>query len=165
MLIIRIIDKWFEKILIAICGSIMVVCLSYTALIRYFISSPFFVKLSPLAEEAAVFGFVGMLYFGAALAAREKQHFRVSAQFKLLPKSWYSRRFLVGDIMWLTFNVFIVWQGVILVLRTMERPEPSLALKIPMEFIYAIIPISFALTAFRIIQAYFTSKSDPEDVN
>ena len=163
MHLIRLLDRWFEEALIALLGSIMVLCLSYTAFVRYFTTNASFTSLSHIAEEIAVFCFVGMLYFGSVIATRDGRHFRVSAQFGFLPKRWHPWRFVLGDLLWLAFNVFMVWQGVELVGQTMQRSEPSLSLGIPMQYIYAVIPAAFALTAFRLIQTYLRGRQSHED--
>lgn len=163
MNLIRFLDRWLEEAVIAVLGSIIVACLSYTAFVRYFTTNATFTSLSHVAEELAVFSFVGMLYFGSVIATRDGRHFRVSAQFAFLPKRWLPWRFVLGDLLWLAFNVFMVWQGVELVVETMQRPEPSLSLGIPMQYIYAIIPIAFALTAFRLVQTYFKGTQNREE--
>lgn len=163
MHLIRLLDRWLEETLITLLGSVMVVCLSYTAFVRYFTTHPKLTSLSHVAEELAVFSFVGLLYFGSVLATREGKHFRVSAQFSLLPKRWHRWRFALGDALWLAFNLFVVWQGVELVRQTMQRSEPSLSLGIPMQYIYAIIPIAFGLTALRLVQTYFKGTQDREE--
>lgn len=163
MYLIRILDRWFEEVLVALLGVVMVICLSYTAFVRYFTTNPILTSFSHVAEELAVFSFVAMLYFGSVIATRDGRHFRVSAQFMFLPKKWLPWRFVIGDILWLSFNVFMVWQGTELVVQTMQRSEPSLSLGIPMQYIYAIIPVAFALTAFRLIQTYFKGTQSREE--
>src|SRR5699024_6087480 len=113
-------------------------------------------KLSYVAEELSLFSFVWMLYLGASISARDGSHFRVTAQFNFLPKSLFPWRFLAADLIWLGFNLFVVWQGVLLVNSAIVRPEHSLAIHAPMWLIYAIIPLSFALTSVRIIQVYLS---------
>lgn len=147
--------------------TIMVSCLSYTAIVRYFLPFQFFTNLSHMAEELAVYSFVWLLYFGSVLATREGSHFRVSAQLALLPKRLQPWRFLVGDLLWLGFCLFAAWQGTRLVLITFQRSEPSMSLGIPMGFVYAIIPLAFALTALRLVQTYIRGvqvRDEAEDI-
>ena len=153
--VLRFIDNWLEQVMIVICCSSLVVCLTYTALVRYFVHDQFFTKLSFKAEELAIFSFVFLLYFGSVLATREGAHFRVSAHLDWIKPPLRRWRFLIGDVLWLAFSVFIVWQGVLLVDSAFERPEPSIALGVPMQWIYLVIPLSFALNCFRLVQNYF----------
>jgi TRAP-type C4-dicarboxylate transport system permease small subunit len=54
-----------------------------------------------------------------------------------------------------------VWQGILLVDSAFERPEPSMSLGIPMQWIYMVIPVTFALTCFRLVQTY--TRPEPEE--
>ncbi|CCF22266.1 Putative TRAP-type transporter small integral membrane subunit, possible TauL-like sulfonate transporter (plasmid) [Pseudorhizobium banfieldiae] len=163
MRLIRLIDRRLEEAMIVLCCTIMVVGLSFTAIVRYFLSSTPLGKMTHMAEELSVFAFVFLLYFGSVLAARENGHFRVSAHLDMLPARLRHLRFLVGDLLWLGFCIFASWQGVKLVQTTMRSSEPSMSLNIPMQYIYAIIPLAFALTAFRILQRYALGRNRDED--
>lgn len=154
MRVIRFLDRWLEQsLIVALCVS-LVVCLTYSTFIRYFVPIPFFTSLTHQAEELALFSFVWLLYWGSVLATKEGAHFRVTAQFAFLPRRWQRWRLLPGDLVWLVFNLYVLWQGLILVESAIERPQPSLSLRIPMQYVYAIIPLAFLLTTIRLIQAY-----------
>jgi TRAP-type C4-dicarboxylate transport system permease small subunit len=158
--LLRWVDRYFEQAIIVICCTILVSCLSYSALVRYFVTHSFFTTLSHKAEELAVFAFVFLLYFGSVLATREQAHFRVSAHLDWIKPPLRRWRFVIGDAIWQAFNLFIVWQGLILVKSAFDRPEPSLSLQIPMQWIYMIIPVAFMLTAVRLVQSYL--EPEPE---
>lgn len=163
MRILKWLDAWFEQTMLVILCSVLVACLSYSAVVRYFVTHPFFTNLSHSSEELALFAFVFLLYFGSVLATKERAHFRVSAQLDWIKPPLRRWRFVLGDILWLGFNIFIVWQGILLVESAFERPEPSLSLGIPMQWIYLIIPLAFALTAFRLVQSYFRDEPEIDD--
>ena len=163
MRILKWLDAWFEQTILVLLCTILVACLSYSAVVRYFVTNPFFTGLSHKAEELAIFAFVFLLYFGSVLATKERSHFRVSAHLDWIKPPLRRWRFLIGDIVWLAFNVFIVWQGVLLVRSALDRPEPSLSLGIPMQWIYLIIPLAFALTCFRLVQSYLRPDPDIDD--
>jgi TRAP-type transport system small permease protein len=152
--VLRFLDDWFEQVMISIFCSFLVVCLTYTALVRYFVHDQFFTKLSFKAEEIAIFSFVFLLYFGSVLATREGAHFRVSAHLDWIKPPFRRWRFLAGDVATLGFCAFIAWQGLVLVQSAFERPEPSIALGLPMQWIYLVIPLTFALNCFRLVQSY-----------
>lgn len=156
-------NRWLEEIMITVFGTVMVLCLSFAAIARYIPIKTSMSKSSHMAEELAVFCFVGLLYMGAVLATREGRHFRVSAQFFFLPKRLQKWRFLPGDIIWLSFNLFVVWQGIELIIKTMAHRELSVSLGVPMQYIYTIIPIAFGLTAFRLIQSYINGAQGIEE--
>jgi TRAP-type C4-dicarboxylate transport system permease small subunit len=100
-------------------------------------------------EEVAKYSFIWLLYFGASLATRSGGHFKVTAQFSLLPKKARKYASLPGDLIWLIFNLFIIKLGFDL---CQASAEASLSLQLPMKWVYAIIPISFILILFRLIQ-------------
>ena len=163
MRIAKWLDDWFEQTVLVVLCTLLVACLSYSAIVRYFVTNPYFTGLSHKAEELAIFSFIFMLYFGAILATKEGAHFRVSAHLDWIKPPLRRWRFIIGDLVWLAFNLFIVWQGALLVSSALERPEPSLALSIPMQWIYLVIPFTFALTCYRLIQTYFKPAPDDND--
>jgi TRAP-type C4-dicarboxylate transport system permease small subunit len=163
MRILKWLDDWFEQTVLVLLCTILVACLSYSAMVRYFLSHPYLTGLSHKAEELAIFAFVFQLYFGSVLATKERAHFRVSAQLDWIKPPLHRWRFLIGDILWLGFNLFVIWQGVLLVKSAFDRPEPSLALGIPMQWVYSIIPVAFALTCFRLAQSYMRPEPDIGD--
>jgi TRAP-type C4-dicarboxylate transport system permease small subunit len=79
----------------------------------------------------------------------------VTAHIDLLPERWRPWAFIPGDLVWLAFNAFVVWQGWLLVHSAIERSEPSLSLQIPMQYVYAVIPLTFLLTCFRLVQFHW----------
>lgn len=159
MKLIYAIDRWFEKAILVTLCSTMVLCLTYSAFVRYFIEHEFFTHLTHMAEELAVFCFIWMLYWGAVQAVKDKAHFRIDAHLNALPKRFHRWRYLPGDICWFAFNIFVLLQGVALVESTLEMPESSLSLEIPMEIIYSIIPVTFFMMAFRLVQNYIKPAS------
>ena len=160
MRLLRLVDRFFEQAMVVVCCTILVACLSYSALVRYFVTHPFFTALSHKAEEIAVFSFVFLLYFGSVSATRAGAHCRVSAHLDWIKPPLRRWRFLLGDLVWLGFNLFMIWQGALLVRSALERPEPSLSIQIPMQWIYIIVPLAFALTSIRLVQSYF--EPEPE---
>jgi len=147
--IIYFLDQKVEEIAIIVLGALLVSSLFFAVLVRYVIHIPSLSMASHWVEEAAQYSFIWLLYIGASLATRNGGHFRVTAQFGLLPKK--ARRFasLPGDLAWLIFNLFIIKLGVDLCRSSAEN---SLSLELPMKLVYAIIPLSFSLILFRLIQ-------------
>jgi len=156
--ILTLIDENFEEtVVVLLCGT-LVLSLTYTVVIRYAFHTPLLSMISHWAEELASFAFVWLLYFGAIVATKQGQHFRIMAQFKLLPEQYQKYAILPANIVWLLFNLVIIKLGWELVTFSAEE---SLALEIPMKFVYFIIPLSFTLITFRLIQhTYRTLRSN-----
>jgi len=160
---ILILDDKFEEIIIVILCCQLVLSLTYTVVVRYAFHTPLLSMISHLAEELATFSFVWLLYFGAILATKRGQHFSITVQFKLLPKKFQRYAFIPGYLGWLLFNLVIVKLGMELVNFTSEE---SMALEIPMKFVYFIIPLSFALITLRMLQhSYRVLRSNPDEEN
>ncbi len=151
---LRLVDRYLEQTFIVVLFSTLILCLTYSTFVRYFVTNPLFTSLTHKAEELAVFAFIWLLYWGAAFATKEKAHFRIHAHFALFPESWWRWQHLPGDLLWLAFNLFIIWQGMVLVRSAIVNPETSLSLEIPMAIIYSAIPATFVVTAFRMIQNF-----------
>ena len=150
--IVLFLDNRLEEIIIVILCTTLVTCLTSSVIIRY--AFPIFSKASHWAEEIAIFSFIWLLYWGASLATRTGKHFSVTAQFGIFPERLKKYAVIPGNIVWLIFNFVIMKFGWVLVKSSMEE---SLSLEIPMKLIYAIIPLSFFLISFRLIQHTFRS--------
>jgi len=158
---ILILNDYFEEIIVVILCSTLVLALTYTVIVRYAFHTPLLSEISHFAEETASFAFVWLLYFGAILATKNGQHFSITVQFNLLPKKFQRYAFLPGYFVWMLFNLVIIKLGMELVKFS---PEESMALEIPMKYVYFIIPLSFALITLRLIQhTYRTMRSNDEE--
>jgi TRAP-type C4-dicarboxylate transport system permease small subunit len=152
------IDNNIEEILIVILCSCLVISLVFSVIVRYAI--PALSMATHWAEEIALFSFIWLLYFGASLATRTGKHFRVTAQFRLLPKKLRRYALLPGNLVWLVFNFVLIKYGLLLTKSSMEE---SLSLQIPMKYVYFIIPLSFIFISFRLIQNIYRFLKSHED--
>ena len=148
-------DQHLERVMMVVLTSVLVLCLTYSAFVRYFVTMPFFTSLTHKAEELAIFSFTWLLYWGACLATKENAHFRIHAHFSRLPERWRRWQYLPGDLVWLCFNAFVVWQGWLLTRSAIDNPEYSLSLEIHMAIIYGAIPLTFLMTMVRMLQNYW----------
>lgn len=149
-----VIDDKFEEVVVVMLCSTLVLSLTYTVIVRYAFHTPLLSMISHWAEELASFAFVWLLYFGAIVATKKDGHFRITAQFQLLPEKYRKYALLPGTLAWLIFNLVIIKLGWDL---ANFSPEESLALEIPMKFVYFIIPLSFSLISIRLIQHTYRS--------
>jgi TRAP-type C4-dicarboxylate transport system permease small subunit len=145
--IIHFLDNKIEEIIIVILCSTLVLCLTFTVIVRY--AFPSLAMGSHWAEEIAKFSFIWLLYWGASLATKTGKHFSVTAQFGMLPKKFQKYAILPGYLVWFLFNLLIIYFGWELVQFSMET---SLSLEIPMKYVYFIIPLSFIFISFRLVQ-------------
>ena len=108
---ISFLDKRVEEIGIITLGLILISSMTFSILARYFVHTTFFSVASHWMEEVAKYSFIWLLYFGASLATRSGGHFKVTAQFSVLPKKARKYASLPGDLIWLIFNLFIIKLG------------------------------------------------------
>ena len=160
--LVGILDDYLERTMIVILMTVLVFCLTYSSFVRYFVTHPFFTSLTHQSEELAVFAFIWMLYWGASLAAKENAHVRINAHFSLLPEKLQRWKYLPSDALWICFNVFIIWQGWVLLHSSIVRPDYSLSLGIHMAIIYAVIPLTFLATTVRLLQNIYRGSEDKE---
>lgn len=106
----------------------------------------------PWIEELSRFAFVWFAFLGAAHAAKLNAHNRVEVHLKLLPKRVYQAIIMAADLLWIAFNLAIVWKSWEVIQGLLEFPYISPALEWSMAYIYMIFPIAFVLLSFRTLQ-------------
>jgi TRAP-type C4-dicarboxylate transport system permease small subunit len=148
--IISYLDDNFEKILCSSFLALLVFCLGLQVLMRYVFKSGL-----TWAEELSRFAFIWTIYLGIAMAAKQEQHLRVTAQYYIIPKALRHYMWLAADLIWVIFNVLFTVQGIGLVMHALEFPETTPSLGWSAAYIYTIIPIGFLLMTFRILQLYY----------
>jgi len=147
--VLRFIDENFEKILANFFLFSMVFLLSAIVFFRFVLN-----RGLPFAEELDRMAFVWMVYTAAAFAAQRGTHIRLEAVGLILPKrlNRYMRYF--ADLLWVGFNLIIIREGINVVASMFKYRYESPAMGWSMAYVYTIVPISFALMAFRIIQRH-----------
>ncbi len=119
-------------------------------------------------EELARYAFVWFVFLGAARAARLGAHNRVSVHLKLLPPKVADGMLLVADLIWVAFNLAMVWKAYEVISLMLRFPYRSPALGWSMAYVYLIIPIGFALMSVRALQVRYLKLArgiEPEDVD
>lgn len=106
----------------------------------------------PWIEELSRFAFVWFAFLGAAHAARLNAHNRVQVHLKMLPPRAYNTIIIFADLLWVAFNVAMVWKSWQVITGLLEFPYISPALEWSMAYIYLIFPISFTLMSIRTLQ-------------
>jgi TRAP-type C4-dicarboxylate transport system permease small subunit len=140
----------FEKYFCAFILTVMVICLGAQVFFRYVLQAAL-----TWSEELSRFAFVWVIYLGASMAAMERAHIRVTAPQLLLPAEYRHYATLFADFIWVLFNLFFAYQGVLQVKHMFRFTFISPAMQWNTAFIYCIIPIGFALMSFRIVQGYW----------
>jgi len=107
------------------------------------------------SEELSRFAFVWFVFLGASHAARMYAHNRVVIQFQWLPKRKVNYIEAGADLIWIFFNLVMIWKSIGLIQSMMEFTYYSPTLNWSMAYVYMIFPLSFSLMTIRIIQVNY----------
>jgi len=157
--IIGLLDKYFEEVLCAVCLAAMSSCIMLQVVLRYM-----FGEASAWVEEISIIGMVGGVYFGAALAVRNKDHLRIVFILNLLPKRLKTIMIIVSDILWMGFLVFLLLQSIEFMKLLFETHYILPGLGIENRWPQLIVPIALVLMIIRMVQVYvrWITKKDKE---
>lgn len=99
------------------------------------------------SDEVVRYLFVWFTLLGAALVLRDRRHIRVEYFVEQLPLGFQRVISLVGLVLILVFNVFLVIAGMLWVRETSGAQTPALGL--PLNWVYyAALPVTAALSCW-----------------
>lgn len=153
----------FEEWTSAFLVGLMIMCLVIQVFIRFIFGSAL-----AWTEELSRYAFIWAVYVGAALCVKRRIHVRITAQFLKLDTKQRLFFLMICDAIWIAFNIFIFINSVQVILDGLDFPEISPTLGIVKSWVEAIIPFSFALMSWRLIEQYhihWKSGTLPELVN
>ncbi len=140
----RLIVQHAEEALSVLFGVVLFGVLIWQVVTRYVLNDP-----SIWTEECARYLYVGVVFFGAAAATRERSHIGMPFIVERLPTGARLVTGLVTQALSVAFCVAIVIWGTRAAIREMDLP--SVAMEIPMGLVLALVPIAMACTALRIL--------------
>ena len=147
---LRNIYDYFEEGACALFVAVMVICPFLQVLMRITVGSSI-----AWTEELSRYSFLWAVYVGAALAVKRGGHVRITAQFMCLSTKWRLVFRVLGDIIWIAFSLYVAWIGVECIEEGLYYPEVSPTLGIVKAWVESIIPFSFVLVSWRIVEEYF----------
>jgi len=155
--VIRFIDDRFEEIIGVTVLAVVVTLVFAGVSLRLTLKSGM-----PWQEEISRILYVLVVYLGASFGMKSKDHIRITFLVNMLPKTGQKIMRLITDIIWAGFNIIII----VISLRVYQNMQrflgESAVLRIPLHYIFLIIPIGFALLTLRLIQGYIQRKGQPE---
>jgi len=148
----------FEEILCNSLLAVMLIILTYQVILRFV-----FKNSNAWSEELARYLFIWFIYAGASYAAQKIAHIKIDSLMNLYPKR--ARKFIryTGIIIWIMFNVVVIITGTNYVITLHQADQVSLGLGIRMSYIYAAIPVGYALMTFRLVQNLIKEKLAKEN--
>lgn len=103
------------------------------------------------SEELARYVFLWQIWLGASYAVKEHRHLKIEAFINLLPKALRKYLELIMLLVWFAFSMFLAYKGSELTLMLIKRGQVSPAMRIPMAYAYASVPVGCILMALRLI--------------
>lgn len=143
-------DRFFEEYICVFLLALLVSLLGVSVFSRFILN-----RAWAWNEELTHIAFVLFIYFGLSLGAMKRGHIRVTSFVKLFPEIWREKIILIADIVWAVFNLAVIIMSIELLTTMYDFPYRTAAMNINMFWIYLIIPFSFFLTNYRIIQYYY----------
>lgn len=139
-------NKIEETILVS--SLIVNVCIVFIQVImRYFFNTSL-----AWSEELSRYIFIWQVWLGSSIAFVDRQHIRVDLIFSIF-KSKKSEKIinLVVNIIWLAFNIFLVYIGVKLLQSMSARNALSSGMRLPLVYVYSALPVSSFILSIRIL--------------
>jgi len=106
-------------------------------------------------EELARYTFIALVYVSACAAVLKDAHVRVEIIDSFLPKNIKPYVDTLMDFIFLFFMGLIGFHGIHIAMDALNIEQLSPAMRLPMGFVYAIIPITFFATCIRLIQKIY----------
>lgn len=150
MSVLKKIDENFEEYICAFLLSVIVILLGIQIVLRFG-----FKRGLDWSNEIIGYAFVWMNYLGVAMGAKRLAHIRITTFVNLMPENIKKISLFTADILWVLFNIAVVLISFEMIERMTKFKTLSPSLQINIIWSYSIIPIGFALTTFRVIQANF----------
>ena len=135
MKVLRWLDEWAEEFCVSIMLSLLILLLGTEVFSRFLLSKSF-----SWIEELCRYLFVWASYLGVAIAVKRKEQLRVLMLMDTLEKHFPRLVKVCYVVSELSFAVFCVL---------------VFSLEINVMYAYLIIPISMAVTTFRVLQGLY----------
>ncbi|MCL6283721.1 TRAP transporter small permease [Ruegeria sp. 2012CJ41-6] len=136
----------FELVFANLSLALLVLILATQVFFRYVLQTGL-----TWSEEISRFAFVWFVYISASLAAQRGTHIRVTLFMRWVPGGEKIAT-VMADAIWIVFNGFVVYAGILLIERTLKYPVYSTSLFLPLAWLYVIIPLAHALMILRILE-------------
>lgn len=141
------------KVLMAALIAGMVVLIATQVCFRYVLNEPL-----AWTEEVARHLMIWSALLGAAVAYRRKGHLGMDILVMHLPRQWRRAVEVILQVLSIGFFGILVVHGIPLVERTMR--QFSSAIRIPMGYIYAAIPVGSALILLFAIERLVRAREE-----
>lgn len=147
MKVLKWLDEYFEEAVLVSSLVVTVGLIFMQVIMRYVFKN----SLS-WSEELARYIFLYQIWLGASYATKKKAHLRI----EIIKSKFSGRKGVYFEtavmIIWLAFTVFLTVESFNLTKMIFIRGQLSPAMRMPMGFAYASVPIGAGLMSLRLIQ-------------
>lgn len=150
MTILRNIDRYSEKLIIALFMITMCLLIFVQVVSRYV-----FGDSVTWTEELSRYMFIWLVFLTIGVGFKENKHISIDIVLDLFPKIIQKAIRQITYLAMLGLSALFVWEGYILVLQMQMYGQTSPNLEIPMWWVYLSLPVGFLLSVVRLIQASF----------
>ncbi len=123
---------------------LMVIIVFVQVIFRYILNN----SLS-WSEELVRYIFIWQVWLGASLGMRINEHIRVDMFVKLLPNVPQKILGILTDLLVLAFYIFLIVYGFKYLQNVIAKDMNSTALKLPLAYVYASLPVGSVIIALR----------------
>jgi TRAP-type C4-dicarboxylate transport system permease small subunit len=108
------------------------------------------------SEELARYLFLWQIWLGASYAVKAHRHLRIEMIQGFIKDPFKKKIFeLFALSLWLGFSIFLAYEGSSLTSLLFERGQVSPAMRLPMAYAYASVPVGCALMSIRLVCEMF----------
>ena len=143
----KVLDEKFEEVIGVFLLAIVVTLIFVGVVMRLGFTSGL-----PWQEEISRILYVLVIYLGASYGIKDNDHIRVTFVYNILPKKLRGIVHLLTDVIWIVFNIIIFLFSLQVLQNMLQFKAHTAVLEIGLHYIFGIIPFSFLLITFRIIQ-------------
>lgn len=104
------------------------------------------------SEELARYLFVWQCWLGISYSAKKGTHLRITVIHKLFGKTGRDVLEMLILLVWMGFCVYLMYRGFELTAMTARYGQVSTAMRLPMQYCYAAIPVGAGLMLIRLIE-------------
>lgn len=145
----KILNKYNKIEELILVGSLIinVIIVFMQVIMRYFFNTSI-----PWSEELSRYIFIWQVWLGSSIAFVDNQHIRVDLIFSVF-KSKKSQDIIhiIINIVWFTFNIFLVFVGIKLLGSMSARNALSSGMRLPLVYVYSALPVSSLILSIRIL--------------
>ena len=145
--IFKFLDEHFEEIFISIMMGYFVAVTILQIICRFILKVP-----AAWTEETARYAFIWMTFVGCSLGGKIKNHIRVDLLELSVSGKLKIAINLICQFIFLFFGLLLTKVGIDVCINLISRPQVSPALKIPMQYVYAALPVGMGMMSIRCIR-------------